>query len=244
MYEDYFPDFSILYKQLAESLKPIYSTQYILESINSIQPTMREIVDLLQNDNYIAGASEFLNSLNMLIYAMPTLNIQALSESLCVVSNELYNIVSNALLDAAPFMTEEQRIECSDVIEPIASDMKKSGVTFEKIMIFFTFLLGLYTAILATLPNEQLEKLANQQNTIIEQQEEIVEELHKINDNDDELVQAINSLSTAIVALSDEMELLRDENDALIDEVESLRNQTEESQNFNNDESKGQASDP
>lgn len=248
MFEDCFADYKYLMKTLEAYTYPINSTKYALETLDGIrhlQSTIADLTILLTNTDkpLPVEMEELINCTDSLIRKSSEPYLQNLGSNFFMITNELSSILHDALHQSFPFMTEEQRKECSHIIEPITDDIHRAGISFERLMLLLTFLLGLYTAILATLPNKQFDKLANQQDIIIEQHADIADELHKANEDDDELVQAINSLTSAIVALNDEIEVLRDKNDILTDEVDSLRSQTEDFSNLNNHESKNEAID-
>lgn len=85
--------------------------------------------------------------------------------------------------------------------------------TLDRIFTVISILIALYSAIVQSLPNEQLDRLIAQNDIIISQQAELIE----LNQEDQELHEVLTDLKDSINSLTDEVNALRDEIENLND---------------------------
>lgn len=121
--------------------------------------------------------------------------------------DELVEQISSAVKVANPLIPAEQQSQFQTEILPRVKECRSKKLSISDILALISLLFTVYFGIIASLPDEQLERISNQTEVIIEQQEEIIE----LNQKDLELQEALNALTGSINLLTDEVQALRDE---------------------------------
>lgn len=133
-----------------------------------------------------------------------------------------YHNLSEMILNAASVIeraaqyipeTNQQEVEQIKEEIPEVQTSHDNGITLDRILAIINILLVIYGAILQSLPNEQLDRLAAQNDVIISQQAELIE----LNQEDQELYEVLTDLKDSINSLADEVDALRDEIEDLND---------------------------
>lgn len=119
----------------------------------------------------------------------------------------LLDSLVNTLSYIEPYLPPEKKEECESVILPKLSKESKIKLTLGDAVAILSLLVSIFFGIIASLPNDQTERLIAQNEVIIAQQNEIIQ----LKKEDEELLNALDSLTDSINLLSKEVESLREE---------------------------------
>lgn len=206
-----------LYNQVAKT------TAY-LEAIQSSTSALRSAAAAVQQFSRVADrVTKIRNTSIFPIYDIPTfLEIiekqRQYIETSFHLSKYAAQTISRAFEVSTPYVCSEfvedlimVSVEMSEPLEPRveSNNPKKRSVldVFSIISTWISILVTIYCTILSSLPDDQLDRIAAQNEIIIAQQEEILE----LKEEDRELQNTLNTLGDAINLLTEEVEVLRDE---------------------------------
>lgn len=120
----------------------------------------------------------------------------------------LLNSLSMTLEQVEPYLPSEEKEQCEAVIKPQITANPCKRLTLSDALSILSILLSILFFVLGSMPDDQAERIIQQQNKIIANQEAEIAQLRK---EDQTLLDTLNSLSDSINLLTNEIELLRDE---------------------------------
>ncbi|MCI8916233.1 MAG: hypothetical protein HFF26_06160 [Oscillospiraceae bacterium] len=126
----------------------------------------------------------------------------------------LMNSLSMVLEQVEPYLPPEEKEQCESVIKPQITAKPCKRLTLSDALSILSILLSILFFVLGSMPDDQAERIIQQQNKIIANQEAEIVQLRK---EDQVLLDTLDSLSDSINLLTDEIELLRDELEDLSD---------------------------
>lgn len=157
------------------------------------------------NSNLSAIASS-IDNLNSLAQIKSQISQSAIAASSAL---EQYDAViqafSKAVTASEPYISSEELNQAENAIPVV--QQRKHRLSFSDIITLISILLTIYTSIISSRPNDQLDRIIAQNNMIISQQEELI----SLNQEDLELMETLDTLRDSINLLTDEVELLREE---------------------------------
>ena len=208
--------FSNSYCQLDKyllSANRLYNSPSFQNSIRNAERIFRNYSDISEAVKQATNASVFVDTYNNLTKGFSTAldalnryveNPVATESSLPILSDELIHRVSNVLSSVTPYMPDDIRDECMEVIS--ASSPKEDMPTFlsfDRVVNLVILIATILSLILSRLPNQQLEEIIEQKNeeiAIVEEQLELErQKLEQLND-------ISNSLSEIIIDLGELIE--------------------------------------
>lgn len=101
--------------------------------------------------------------------------------------------LSKTLEDNEQYIPDNQLEQYKEIVKPALENTPKKGLTFSDIIAILTLLAALYTAILQSLPNKQLEQIINQNDVIIQNQEKMLDCMEN-----DRLYKTLDTLTNSI----------------------------------------------
>lgn len=120
----------------------------------------------------------------------------------------LLGSLADTLTRVEPYLPQEEKEKCESVIRPKLSEKSRTRLTLSDALSILSILLSIFFFVLGSMPNDQAERIIQQQDKIIANQEA---EIAQLREKDQALLDTLNSLSDSINLLTDEIELLRDE---------------------------------
>ena len=120
----------------------------------------------------------------------------------------LLDSLSVTLEHVEPYLSLEEKDHCEAIIEPLTNEKPYTHLTLSDALSILSILLSILFFVLGSMPDDQTERIIQQQDKIIANQEA---EILQLREEDQALLDALNSLSDSINLLTDEIELLRDE---------------------------------
>lgn len=121
---------------------------------------------------------------------------------------ELLGSLADTLTQVEPYLPQEEKERCESVIRPKLSEKSRTRLTLSDALSILSILLSILFFVLGSMPDDQAERIIQQQDEIIANQEA---EIAQLREEDQALLDALDSLSGSINLLTDEIELLRDE---------------------------------
>lgn len=201
---------SVLSQSVIAALKPYHEIP--LPGVVSALESVQKHLDATKI-NYL-GIYQALDTFQTLQGTV--LNSIPLAQS--VLSRSLLDAVSHALTLSEPYLTSEVQEVLDKKIQSQIEETPKKRLTLSEILTLLTLLVSIYSAIIASRPSEQLERISQQNQIIIEQQAEMI----ALNSEDKALYDALDSLADSINLLSDEVELLREQLESSDDPTDSF----------------------
>ena len=113
-----------------------------------------------------------------------------------------------SIQSAIPYLEEDRQATCQEFIQSYNLKDPKKKLTWSEAVELLSVLFALFSLIIQLLPNPQLDKIIEQNNTLIAQNEIIIQ--NQTNNNSDELESVLYGLSNGIHLLADEINSLRD----------------------------------
>lgn len=153
------------------------------------------------------------------------------------VQASLASQVMRSIEYAIPYMDSDQQEEYAEDVLPKLQDCQDKKLTLSDILTIISLLVTIYFGIISSLPDEQLDRISQQNEIIIEQQEELIE----LKKEDAELRETLDALTDSINLLTDEVESLRNEIENLDDAPELDRQSDAEESEQQNDDPQNQA---
>lgn len=197
-----------------------YSSAF-LQNVVSIQESFQRIAEISNVfANSVSSAMQLSLDISNMSQSMKNAWIERISEiaSLQPAYQDLSEMILNAasvIERAAQYIPEADKQGFEPVMETIPEGQISSDkeFTLDRIFTVISILIALYSAIVQSLPNEQLDRLIAQNDIIISQQAELIE----LNQEDQELHEVLTDLKDSINSLTDEVNALRDEIENLND---------------------------
>lgn len=189
-----------------EKLSTQASWPLINESFKSIQDVLTTV---LTSSNRISLDSlmESLSIMQGYMESISQIYIDTLSVWPSIQETLLGHVVA-ALEMAFPYMDSAQREEYQEEVVPkLEKVSSRNKLTISDILAIISLLVTIYFGIVSSLPNEQLDRISQQNEIIIGQQAELIE----LTKEDTELRKTLDALTDSINLLSDEVESLRNE---------------------------------
>lgn len=124
------------------------------------------------------------------------------------IGNVLSSQIASALKSASPYLQESQRQECEEILPTLEKHDK--CLSRGDLLTILGILISLFFGIMSSIPNKQLDRIIQQNETIIEQQQAEITEISK---EDKQLRQTIDDLSETIGELTEYLDNSNDVND-------------------------------
>ena len=178
-----------------------------LDAINHLGKTMA-LTSLRTQTDLLTAVNEATS--NLTVVALSAAQSQIL-QSTAAFSLEVkrYNAIIQALSKAVtasePYIPPEEVHQVENVIPAV--QQKKHHLSIPDILALISILFTIYTSIISSRPNDQLDRIITQNDIIISQQEELI----SLKQEDLKLMEALNTLRDSINLLTDEVELLQEE---------------------------------
>lgn len=179
--------------------------------INSHQTCMLRTIQL-PYDNLARAVQSYNQLVSSISTSEKIANLLANS-----VTDSILNSVAVAIASAQSYISVEQYEEYTETIEPALSQKNGHRLTLGVWLSLIGLLFDILFGIVSILPNEQLDRIIQQNDIIIDQQQEMLE----LKKEDAELRDTLNALIDSINLLSDEIDSLRDEIEGSDDVSES-----------------------
>lgn len=132
-------------------------------------------------------------------------NLKILAETALLTLQSLPLDDTDAIISSKESVRNDD-ITCKNITPPRST--LKQKLTFSDKVAILSLIVSILSLLISFMPDEQLEKIIAQNNTIIEQQERQIPVTQK---EDEDLSNVLDSLSDSIDLLSDEIDLLREE---------------------------------
>lgn len=189
--------------RLAQSFSSAYASFSNISSVvGSLSQAQQNIVDLCSKIDY-TGIETALNVVgqiqNSLINSASTLDN--------LPYRSLMSSLSDTLEQVEPYLPPEEVDRCETVVKPQLEDNSRMHLTLSDTLSILSILLSILFFVLGSMPDDQAERIIQQQNKIIANQEAKIAQLRK---EDQALLDTLDSLSDSINLLTDEIELLQD----------------------------------
>lgn len=191
------------YNSITQSLHSIMAMPAYLQTVaNAVSETQQRFISMYSGIDYqgictaINGFARIQEKIFNSLAGFDAMSYQSILNSL-----------ANTLAYVEPYLPPEKKEECERVILPKLSKESRIKLTFSDVVAILSLLVTIYFGIISSLPNDQLDRLIEQNEIIIEQQDEIA----RLKEEDEKLLNALNSLTDSINLLSEEVELLRNE---------------------------------
>lgn len=120
----------------------------------------------------------------------------------------LLNSLSSTLEQVEPYLPPEEKEQCETIIKPQLKEKAHTRLTLGDALSILSILLSIRLFVIGSMPDDQTERIIQQQEAIIANQEAEIAQLRK---EDQALLDTLDSLSDSINLLTNEIELLRDE---------------------------------
>lgn len=190
--------------RLAQSFSSAYASFSNISSVvGSLSQAQQNIVDLCSKIDY-TGIETALNVVGQIQ--------NSLIDSASILDNlpyrSLLNSLSDTLEQVEPYLPPEEVDRCETVVKPQLEDNSRMHLTLSDALSILSILLSILFFVLGSMPDDQTERIIQQQEAIIANQEAEIAQLRK---EDRALLDTLDSLSDSINLLTNEIELLRDE---------------------------------
>lgn len=196
-------DSTFVIRDAIQSLSSAYTAFSGLSSAIDAISQLQEKIMLLTNINYsgvevaLRGFTQAQDHLFNTIASSSNATCQTLLDSLLT-----------TLEQAEPYFPPEEKKQCEAIIKPQVAEKHCTRLTLSDALSILSILLSVFFFVLGSMPDDQAERIIQQQNKIIANQESEIAQLRK---EDQTLLDTLDSLSDSINLLANEIELLRDE---------------------------------
>lgn len=197
---------SVLLANCNSIAQSLLSTHVETSNLSSMAGTLsmlqKRVVDLHSAINY-PGVEMALKTFDLIPNSL--LGTAMLTNDLP--HQPLLDSLSGTLAQIEPYLPEDKKEECDNIIRPKLSKATHIRLTLSDTISILSLLVTIFFGIVASMPDDQTERIIAQNDIIVEQQAEII----RLKQEDEALLDALDSLSDSINLLTDEIELLRDE---------------------------------
>lgn len=169
---------------------------------NALSLAQQRITQLYSSINYtgieavISAIEQFQSNLIDTVSPLDGQPYQSLIDSLVITLNQV-----------EPYLPPEDKEQCEAIIKPAIEEKSRPHLTLSDALAILSLLITIFFGIVASMPDEQTERIIAQNEIIIDQHNEII----RLQEEDKALLDTLNSLSNSINLLTDEVELLREE---------------------------------
>ena len=160
---------------------------------------LKAMADAIRVNSDFYRFSQYKESFTVFAEMMTTLTAKLPLDDL-----DIRDSIEKSVAEAESFMSPPQQAACKDVI----STKLHRPLSLSDALTIFSILVTIWTTLMSQLPNEQLDRLIEQQQQQTEYLEEIIELKHQENDA---LMSAIGLMTQTIEQLSDEIEVLKEQ---------------------------------
>lgn len=123
-------------------------------------------------------------------------------------SQAILDQLCETLSRVEPYLPSEEQEKCETIIKPQLKEKTHTRLTLSDALSILSILLSVLFFVLGSMPDDQAERIIQQQDKIIANQEA---EIAQLREEDQALLDTLDSLSDSINLLANEVELLRDE---------------------------------
>lgn len=193
----------IVFAAVSASQSAAGSLPLIASAASSLPKMQRSIVQSYASINFdgIGAAMATLNRTQCDSSSDASLFEDSLSQSM------LDSLVA-ALNQAEPYLPPEEKEQCETVIKPRLERRSRTRLTLGDALTILNLLLTIFFFVLGTMPDDQAERIIQQQNKIIANQEA---EITQLREDDQALLDTLESLSNNINLLAEKIELRQHE---------------------------------
>lgn len=188
----------------------------ILNAVNHLNKSTMALTSLRAQTSFSTVINEATSNLTVFTQSTDKLNSVFSAQSqtlLCTAAFSLgvkrYNAIiqafSKAVTASEPYIPPEEVHQVENVIPAV--QQKKHRLSISDVLALISILVTIYTSIISSRPNDQLDRIITQNDIIISQQEELI----PLKQEDLKLMEVLNTLCDSINLLTDEVELLQEE---------------------------------
>lgn len=211
---DSIPLLSSTLQSLASSCSAHFGLSSAVDAISQLQ----QQITRLTNINYSSTETALRTLAQTPDYLLNTISLS--SSTAC---QNLCDSLSMALERAGPHLPQDEKERCETIIKSQVAEKPCPHLTLSDALSILSILLSILFFVFESIPDDQAERIIQQQSKIIANQEAEIAQLHK---EDQALLDALDSLSGSINLLTNEIELLRDELEDF-DAFPDVQNQTD-----------------
>ncbi len=207
-------NFSKILEQLASALPVPIPKIYDLQLSNVIS-SVSICLDIIENLNL------FLSDIQSRILEIyPKVNYQSINKVLSFfgqISSDLIDVpffnqaipyLAKTMKKVEPYLPSDKKEEYQNIVLPKLQS--KHRLSLSELLSILNLLVAIFFGVIASMPDEQTERIIAQNETMIEQQAEIIQ----LQKEDQALVDVLDSLSDSINVLTDEIDSLREDLEA------------------------------
>lgn len=193
------------YNHILQLASPTYTLfSGASSAITALTQIQQNLIQTCSNINYACAGIEAALSAFEQLQGRIVDTTTILANSSCLT---LLESLSSTLDRVEPYLPPDDREKCETIIKPQLKEKTHTRLTLSDALSILSILLSILFFVLGSMPDDQAERIIQQQNKIIANQEA---EIAQLREDDQALLNALDSLSNSINLLTDEIELLRD----------------------------------
>lgn len=196
-----------LFFESANRLIQSFSSAYT--SFSNLASVIDSLSQVQQNIAYLYSKVDY-TGIEMALNVVGQIQ-NSLIDSASILGNlpyrSLLNSLSDTLEQVEPYLPPEEKEHCETIIKPQLENNSRTHLMLSDALSILSILLSIIFFILGSMPDDQAERIIQQQNKIIANQEAEIVQLRK---EDQALLNTLDSLSDSINLLTNEIELLQD----------------------------------